>query len=285
MKNQFFNFTSKIAGVLPPLAKKFLYRLGPITKVVRSFLNKISPVGLSVVTIAAGGNQGMRMELDLQSEKDYWLGTYEMDLQKVIQQKVQKDWVVYDVGANIGYFSLFFSRVVGKNGRVFSFEPFPSNLERLKKNLRLNDLQDHVTVVPYAVIQETREIEFLVGASGAMGKASGSAGREDINAYGNSIEVQGVSLDDWVYHREMPPPNAIKMDIEGGEILALRGMERLFKEIRPIFFLELHGESAARVAWTIFHASGYKLCQMIESLPEVESFEKLSWKSYLVAFP
>ena len=285
MKRIVIPLVSIIARVLPTRIIKRLYQLGPLSNVIRRFLNRISPVGFTEIVVAAGGNKDMRMELDLQSEKDYWLGTYEVDLQKVVLRLVQRGWGAYDVGANIGYFSLLLSKVVGENGFLYSFEPLPANLERLRKNLYLNDLHNFVNIVPSAVIDETKEVQFLFGPSGAMGKSDGSAGRDIDNALGGSIKVQGISLDDFVYIQENPTPQIIKMDIEGGEVLALRGMTRLLKEARPLLFLELHGDSAAKAAWDLLTVEGYKLRRMADDFSQISSFDKLDWKSYLVALP
>lgn len=285
MRRFFIHIVSIITRILPNGIKKRLYRLGPLSNGIRMILNRISPVGLSEVTIAAGAIKGMRMELDMQSEKDYWLGTYELELQHGIEQKVQSGWIAYDVGANIGFFSLLFGKTVGENGKVFSFEPLPTNLERLHKNLYLNNLQTSVVVLPYAVVDETKEIKFLIGSSGAMGKAAGSGGREDTSLYHDAIYVPGISLDDFVYKEKNPLPKVIKMDIEGGEVLALEGMTHLLKEARPLIFLELHGPTAAKVAWNSLNKEGYRFCEMSAGLPPITSVEQINWKSYLVALP
>ncbi len=274
-----------IARILPTGVKKRLYQLGPFSQAIRKFLNRISPVGKSVVAVAAGGNKGMRMELDLQSEKDYWLGTYELDLQNGLKQQVRTGWVAYDVGANIGYFTLLFSKMVGETGMVFSFEPLPTNLERLQRNLSLNNLPSFVKIIPCAVIDQTKQTQFLIGSSGAMGKVNGSAGREKKDLYRESINVAGISLDDFIYKESNPIPQVIKMDIEGGEVLALRGMTRLLQEAKPLFFLELHGKLAAEVAWKTLETEGYQFFTITAGSPSITSFEKLNWKSYLLAMP
>jgi FkbM family methyltransferase len=283
MKSFFLNFTSFAARILPPEVKKQVYRLGPASGWIRRFLTAIAPVGLTEVKISSGRMQGLRMVLDMQSEKDYWLGTYEIDLQAVLGEMIQTGWIAYDVGANIGFFSLLLATLVGENGRVFAFESLPGNVNRLKGNLAVNDLSSQVTVVQAAVIDHTGPVKFLLGPSGAMGKVLGSAGRVDIHA--QVIEVTGISLDDFVYHQENPAPNVIKMDIEGGEVLALEGMIRLLVEARPLLFLELHGEEAAKTTWDILVKAGYELRKLESGLPVVESFTELAWKAYLVGTP
>lgn len=276
---------SAIANLFPPHIKKVFYRLGPFSRIIRNLLNKIAPTGLHVVEVATGGNKGMQMKLDLQTEKDYWLGTYEIDLQEGAKELVQKDWVVYDVGANIGFFTLLFSKLVGDKGKVFSFEPLPSNLERLNENISLNALELDVKVFPLAVVDESKNVTFLISKSRAMGKVVGSTGRENGHLYVEKMEVTGISLDDFIFKQNNPPPQVIKMDIEGGEVLAICGMTKLLETIKPLLFLELHGENAAREVWKTLEALGYHFHELKFGFPLIHSLDRLDWKSYLVAIP
>jgi len=283
MKKIFLTFVTFISRVLPAFLKKSIYRIRPLAKLVRNSLNLAVPEGITLVSITAGELAGMQMQLDLQTEKDHWLGTYEPNLLKTIIHLVQPGWVAYDIGANIGYISLLLAQTVGEDGKVFSFEALPTNLDRLRSHIEINGLNSRVDVVPSAVAASSGVIRFFVGPSGAMGKAEGSAGRPE--SPGESIEVQGISLDDFVYQNDNPPPDVIKMDIEGGEVLALQGMSRLLTKARPLILLELHGPKAARVAWKILTGAGYSLHTMERDLSMINSLDTLDWKAYVVAQP
>lgn len=254
-----------------------------MAQAIRGALNRAAPEGLSEIEISAGKVAGMKMVLDLQTEKDYWLGTYETDLQDAISDLVETGWVAYDVGANIGYISLLLAREVGSEGRVYAFEALPKNVERLEMNVALNGLGSRVQIIHGAVGAASTPVRFLIGPSGAMGKAEGSAGRSDLHA--ESIEVPGYSLDDFVYRLGNPAPQVIKIDIEGGEVLALPAMKRLLENERPLILLELHGPEAAQVAWETLTAAGYQIARMERGFPKVSSLEDLNWKAYLVAIP
>jgi FkbM family methyltransferase len=272
------------AGILPGWARRLVYRIDPLAGWIRNSLNRAAPQGLAVVAVAAGELAGCRLSLDLQAEKDYWLGTYEPDLQAAIARWVQPGMVVYDVGANIGYISLMMARRAGERGRVFSFEPLPGNLERMRENIALNGLTERVLAIPAAVIEDRRAVQFLVGPSGGTGKAEGSAGRQEI-AYRSSLEVKGISLDQFVYQDGNPPPQVVKVDIEGGEVLALPGMQRLLQEARPVLMMELHGPEAARVTWEVLQKASYQVCRMQVGYPVVSSLDAFDWKVYIVGIP
>ncbi len=276
------NLAAWAARRLPHGVTRAIYRSGPLARFLRGRLNQAAPHGLSEVQVAAGALQGRRLLLDMQTEKDYWLGVYEPELQAAIRQWVAPGSVVYDVGANIGYISIMLLQQVGSQGHVVAFEALPSNQERLRQNLALNGLQERITLIPAAVVDASRPVRFLTAASGGMGKAEGSAGRQ-ATPVETVIDVNGVSLDEFVYQQGYPPPQAIKMDIEGGEVLALPGMQRVLADAHPTLFLELHGPEAERVAWETLTAHGYRLHRMEAGYPAVTSLEALGWKAYLLA--
>jgi FkbM family methyltransferase len=202
-------------------------------------------------------------------------------LQAAASRIIKPGMVVYDVGANIGYISLMAARLVGESGRVFSFEALPANIARLEQNVTLNALQEQIEVIHSAVVDKAGKVTFLTHASGAMGKALGSAGRDE--HYSQTIKVQGIALDDFVFLQGNPPPALIKMDIEGGEGMALAGMPRLLKEVRPVLLIELHGEEAARQVWGCLKANRYTLRPMRKSASAIRSLGELDWKDYVIA--
>ncbi len=262
--------------------KQGLYRLGPASRLLRRSLNRATPGGISVATVAGGDLAGLRLHLDLHTEKDFWLGTYEPDLQSAVRELIAPGMTVYDVGANIGYISLLLARAVGPQGRIVAFEALPANVARLRANLYLNpDLAPRVAVEPRAVTDCPGLVHFLVHDSVGMGKVEGSAGRQA--TYVETIEIAAVSLDAFVYEEGQPLPAAIKVDIEGGEVLALPGMRRVLEEAHPLLLMEIHGPEAARVAWEQLSSQGYCLAEMAPGYPPIQSPEELGWKTYLVA--
>lgn len=284
MKNPLLSLAEFTSRILPLRAKQFLYDSPPLARLLRGALNRAAPVGLTRVTVAAGGLRGAELLLDLQAEKDYWLGTYEPGLDLAIRDLVKPGSVVYDLGANIGYLTILFARQVGAEGRVYAFEALPANVERLNENLALNQLKDRVLVQPGAVVHRSGPTRFLVGRSGGVGKAADSAGREAIH-YSEEIEVPGISLDDFIYQGGYPPPEVVKIDIEGGEVLALPGMQQVLAEARPLIFLEIHGPEAAITAWKHFQQHRYAVDDLASGHTEISGPHELEWKAYLIARP
>ena len=282
MTSPLLNLAAAAARWLPAPLKRALYRLGSASRGLRAALNRSAPSGLSQVQVAAGGLAGMQLLLDLQQEKDYWLGTYEMELQQAIADWTRPGMIAYDLGANIGYISLLLARAVAPTGQVFSFEALPGNQDRLIKNLKLNPGMK-VELISKAVTDKKGKAIFLVHASGGMGKLQGSLGREE--EYEQTIQTEGIPLDEFVYAEKHPAPDLIKMDIEGGEVLALRGMRRVLQEARPLILIELHGHEAAEIAWEILSNAGYKLSHMRKGYPGIADIKNLGKKSYVLARP
>lgn len=283
MTNPLLSLAARTAQILPKSLKNSLYKLGPLTRLIRGTLNRAAPQGLHEVEIASGVLRGIRIKLDMQGEKDYWLGTYETDLQTALAEFVKPGLITFDIGANVGYISLLLGSLVGPEGQVFCFEALPGNVERLKANINLNPKLSSFTVIPKAVTDKKGDVEFLVHESDDMGKAAGSAGRDA--DYENTIKVPSISLDEFVYSENNPAPNLIKLDIEGGEVLALPGMTRLLKEARPLMLVELHGPESAQAVWEGLTAAGYTIRQMKTGYPEIRSAKELDWKAYLIGKP
>lgn len=271
------------AKILPARIKAQLYRKPKLAKKIRNTLNAASPVGLTKTRVAGGFIQGFLLNLDMQTEKDYWLGTYEIDLQAAIKKFCLPGMAVYDIGANIGYISLIFAKQVGSQGNILAFEPLPDNFQRLAENIALNELNTRVSTIQAAVVDKPGTTTFFVHKSGAMGKAQGSLGREE--QYLSQIDVKAIALDDFIFSQNHPRPDLIKMDIEGGEVLAIKGMHKTLVEIKPTILVEIHSHSALDCLWTEFQVAGYKLFKMERGYPEIVDPAVLGEKTYAIAIP
>jgi FkbM family methyltransferase len=161
----------------------------------------------------------------------YWLGTYERDLQDFLVKKIKRGTVVFDIGANVGFFTLLASALVGESGRVFAFEPSPRSLAYLKRHIELNGCTN-VTVVECAVSDRGGYASFEERESNALGR---------ISPHGTS-RVPTVSIDDWIAEGRIPVPDFIKLDVEDSEASALKGMVRLLESRKVVISVGLLGD-------------------------------------------
>lgn len=179
----------------------------------------------------------------------YWLGCYEYKTQILFSNLVNKGAIVYDVGANVGFYTLLASVLVGPRGRVFAFEPLPRNINYLKKHLQINK-SENVTIIEAAVA----DTDGLALFEGCIDNASGH-----LSAKG-ALEVKVVSLDNLVLKDGFPPPEYIKIDAEGAELSVLHGAKKILADYGPvIFFSGLGYPDLNRQTYAFLNSFGYEL--------------------------
>jgi FkbM family methyltransferase len=280
MRQGWLSLAAWIASKLPDELRLKLYHLGPLTHAIRAALSRAAPAGLVEVTVAGGLLRGIHMRLDLQTEKDLWLGNHEPEVLATLRKVTPLGGTAYDVGANVGLISLGLADWVGSEGRVIAFEAMPENADRLAGNLSLNPTGARVTLIAAAVGKQMGEAEFLIHPSGGMGKLNGSAGR---NAdYAGRVRVPVVSLDGYVFEQGGPAPAVIKIDVEGGEGMVLQGAERILATYQPLLMLELHGPEAAQQVWQVLVRHGYQVRRLDKGHPVVSNPSSLGWKSHVI---
>ena len=113
MQKFLLNIAAFAAKILPTSLKQAIYKIKPLAGFIRGRLNRAAPTGLTQVKVAAGDLAGYTILLDMQIDKDYWLGTYEPELQAALRELIQPGAIIYDVGANIGYVSLLLAKAAG----------------------------------------------------------------------------------------------------------------------------------------------------------------------------
>jgi FkbM family methyltransferase len=193
-------------------------------------------------TIANGPAAGIRIDATGR-QAGYVLGTSDVDEQRWMVAHLKPGNVFWDVGANIGFFTLLARRLIGEAGEVVAFEPLPENVHQLRHNLELNGFAD-VRVEEAAVSAESGKQLF----SAPMGKRryAGSLVHTG-NGDGSSSIVNVISLDDYLTSARPRAPDIIKLDVEGAEIDAMRGARGLIESFRPTMLVEVHWLGSAFV--------------------------------------
>src|SRR6187551_3174202 len=155
-----------------------------------------------------------------------WLGSYEYEKRKIFERELKGGWVFFDIGANVGFYTLLGSVLVGESGRVVAFEPGKRNLSLLDKHLALNHARN-VTVVRVAVGDRIGEVSFAEEPDQLGGwfgqKNFGSAHISDKG----QTRVGLVTLDALLERKEIPLPDLMKIDVEGAEMMVLTGAANL----------------------------------------------------------
>jgi FkbM family methyltransferase len=249
--------------------KDALYRFRPLRSLARFVVNRFVPKEFTEIEISDGNLKGYRLLVDLKSEKRFWLGIYEAELQEAIQRFVKKGMIAYDVGANVGFTALLLSQAVGQTGQVVAFEPLPINAIRLRKNLAINGVEHQARVVECAVTDFEKKLSFLAYKWSGMGHIQGL--RKIKFEPQESIEVEGITLDHFVFREGNAPPDFIKIDVEGAEANVLRGGKRLLDEVKPLMILELHTPQTSADVLEILTIFGYQFYELGNRYDEVTS--------------
>lgn len=175
-------------------------------------------------------------------------GDYGADELKEYQPFIKPGGVFYDVGAHVGFISFVAAEWVGPTGRVVAFEPLPLNVSFLKKHIEINRA-DNIELFAVAVSDRSGEQRFDV---------AGGTGRGRIAA-GGGVPITTVSLDELVAAGRIPPPNVIKMDVEGAEFLALTGAGATIRQHMPTILLSTHGDLVKKQCEELLRGFGYQL--------------------------
>ena len=184
--------------------------------------------------------QGSRMLLNLRDQgihKDLFLyGKREPECTRLVQQELRKGMKIVDIGANIGYYVLMEAKIVGDSGKIYAIEPEPANFEVLKKNVAMNSYTGRVEPLMASVGDKNEASYLLVSSQANLHKiATPEQVRQNT---GKLIKVDMVSLDRFLEGKEA---GFVRMDVEGYEYFIIRGMERIFREGRPLkMLIEVH---------------------------------------------
>ena len=190
--------------------------------------------------VAAGEAAGLRLVAN-RADPTFARGTYERPLQSFIAGHLAEGDVFYDIGANIGFFSLIAARRVGTAGRVYAFEPVPENAAAISRSARLNGF-DAVDVLNVAVGSTNGRTELML-ARHIGGATLASVGPPpDLRG---AIEVEIVTIDTLIAQRGLRPPTLVKVDVEGAEIEALTGMAETIRTHRPTVLYEVDDANRA----------------------------------------
>jgi FkbM family methyltransferase len=223
-----------------------------------ALLSKLFPKGARLVTIRGGVLQGCKIFAELRrGEKAYWLGMFELDLQLAIQALAEDSprlSCIYDVGAHIGFFSMVLARCF-QQAQVFAFEPNPRNYERLALNVGRNELAARITLVDRALSDESQRTQFHIGES----TWSGSLIRDHRDNYNADFSIVTATLDELVFRDHYPPPELIKIDVEGAEVQVLRGGTKVLQCYKPTLIIEVHYVETGEQVVSLLRQIGYDI--------------------------
>jgi FkbM family methyltransferase len=214
-------------------------------------------------TFTTPGGTTLRLDIGTYPDCSMALDLYETETYALLRRLLRPGAHFVDCGANLGYFTLRAAKLVGPAGRVDAFEPDAQNRQRLQAHLKLNHAEN-VRVHPLAVSNETKELTFF-HPQGALNHGQASAYASLVPG-GSEYHVQAVRLDEAIDRA----PDLIKIDVEGAELSAIQGAEKLLRAPNPpALIIEHNHESAA--------AAGYPPSEIYRALKTIQPRYRIYW--------
>ena len=161
---------------------------------------------------------------------------HEADEVHYFQKTIKEGAICFDVGANIGYYSMLFSQLSGTSGKVYAFEPLRRNSLAIELSAEINHFENIMIFHGVASKEEGFVNITIPEGDGAYAHISG---REQVE---QSFAVPSITLDSFVFQHSISRIDAIKIDVEGAELLVLQGAEKLLSDpgLRPrVLMVEL----------------------------------------------
>jgi FkbM family methyltransferase len=201
--------------------------------------------------VVRGPGHGIRLRLDMgqlplshSQLGAIALGTLEVPVQEAMVRHLPVGGVFYDIGANVGFFSLLASRFAGASARVYAFEPAPDSAAAIVLNASMNEFEN-ITVIAKAVGARagTARLQLVDDQAWSV--------LEDYGRHPGTtsvLEVETVAIDELVRSGELRPPSLVKIDVEGAELAVLEGMRETIAAHHPAIICELHGTHHAFLA-------------------------------------
>lgn len=199
-------------------------------RLIRQLIDKFASERL----ITSGAAAGLKIFAP-HADPEFARGTYERPIQEAVSTNLLPGDVFFDIGANIGFFSLIAAKRVAAEGNVYSFEPIPSNVALIRRNAELNSLRT-IRVFSEAVGSKSGRAELVVT------KHIGGAALASVELPPDArsrMTVDIVTVDDAVTRHGLRPPTLMKIDVEGAEIDVLRGAIGTLRAHKPKLIYEI----------------------------------------------
>jgi hypothetical protein len=217
----------------------------PISKTVMHAQHQVKSLGKRLLitegrhphSIRFGPGKGTRLWLDRQHQLSVELGLYEREVHAIYRRCVRAGRVVYDIGAADGDSALPLGNLA-PNVSVVAFEPDPVLCQRIVMNLQLNP----------SLASRLQIVNCFLGTGDGQGDG----------------EPAWRSIDSLLGHREIQPPDFVKIDVDGGEVEVLRGMRKCLLDHRPTVLVEVHSVALECQCIAFLSRMGYR-CEIVKN--------------------
>jgi len=218
------------------------------------FVDFIFTDSVKTYRIFSGPAYGIKMNLNARRQTAFLFGTYEIAPLNLLLKYISSETVFWDIGAQIGYFSCIFSRLLTK-GCVVSVEPFPEHLELVREHIRINNLRN-VIIIDKALSSVEKSFPFVIARGAHEGKIAHN--KEHLNLTVKAVNIEATTMDILI-NSGVPVPNIVKIDTEGEEGQILKGATLVLQKYQPSFLIEIHDLENAQMCWDILSFYHYNI--------------------------
>ncbi len=184
---------------------------------------------------------------DWAGESIFFLGKHEQFSAEIFARYIKKGFVCLDVGANIGWHTTLMSRLAGAEGEVHAFEPVPPTFEDLKRNVALNGAGAKVFLNNFGLGDRESTAEIHLFRDLPSGHAT-LAGKDNQPSIVFPIRIK--TLDSYLEEKNIVRVDFIKVDIEGAEMMFLKGARKVFEQqTPPVIYMEMTLETSAEFGY------------------------------------
>jgi len=196
-------------------------------------------------------------------------GTRETLSIEIVRRELKKGDIVVEVGANIGYYALFESQLIGEKGRIYAIEPVSSNLELLRKNIELNGYSN-IDLYPFAIGESNGIHSMYLTTWRNKPSLRDITGTRKEKHFTEEIKVEVMAFDDFI--KDKSYPNFVRMDVEGYEYHIIRGMKDTLQRKLPLTLLiEFHFHLMTRQESTeildTLRSAGFRIVDVVSEAP------------------
>lgn len=207
-------------------------------------------------------------------------GDYEPSTRNFIESHVTSGAICFDIGANIGLMTIDFAKKVGPKGQVLAFEPHPEISKVLSANIERNNLSDRVQIFNCGLADANRAGLLHTFNDNWSNKGMSSLVSSHCDGLDQKLEVPLMTLDRFVADHEIKKIDYIKVDIQGAELLFLKGAKETLTRLLPCLIMEISSidlSQAGLTAENIFDELirlGYQnFFNLVSNGFELESFD------------
>ena len=232
-----------------------------LSKVTNETKNIIKEINGSKMRFDTTMDDGLCRFMTITDVREYYIT-------ETMKNELKKGDIVVDIGANVGYYALLESKIVGNEGKIYAIEPVPDTIGLLKDNIRLNNYRN-IEIYQLAIGDKIGTASMYVSKWRNRSQMKEVGIKSEIISH--EIKTPVLTLDDFL--KDKPFPTAVRMDVEGYEYNIIRGMKNILENDLPLkLFIEFHfrwlGKEKCFELLSILKSAGFKIAVAAYELDE-----------------